>query len=531
MEYRTTLIVATGLGFFCFVCVAGCGNDAEDCNLALTCPSYARAQTVDDGGTPRPECAVSPSASGGVVDPSCGVFAAPGAAGGDGSLESPLGSLQAAIEVAAAANKPVYACEGAFSEAIRVPTGLLVFGGLDCQKGWTWAAGHRTKVSAPAAATAPSGTEVAARLLSGKGKTVIEDLDIEAPDGLLPGVSSVALLVEDTTAELHRVSLSAGDGHDGSAGAHLADDPSLAGLDGQSGYAICGATAVNPGPAGPEKSCGAAASRGGKGGDGGSPLGGEGGDGGDGLPQSTMTPPTGLGGAGQSVASCEVGQKGEEGAPGEAGEGAPGKGTLTLDGYHGEAGGDGGRGAPGQGGGGGGGSRGKMQVACLGQATLDRAGATGGSGGSGGCGGLGGIGGMAGGSSMALVSLSKQAITLVEVALRVGRGGKGGEGGAGQNGGGPGFGESGGQGSGPAAIGCHGGDGGAGGVGGPGGGGAGGHAIAIAYRGVAPKGSTTVTHAAGSPSPGEGGAPGQSGPVIATAGVAGLAGDAVDFGP
>ena len=528
MNHGTTVFVATGLGVFCFVFVASCGTAAEDCDLGLTCPAYAGASN-GDAGPPRLECAVPPSATGGVADPSCGVFAAPGAAGGDGSEAAPLGSLQAAIDVAAAAGKPVYACAGAFTEALRVPSGLMIFGGLDCQKGWTWSAGKRTTVSAPALATAPGQSEIGARLLAGKRQTLLEDLDIVAPDGALAGVTSIALLVEDTRAEIRRASITAGDGGEGAPGVGLGDDPALAGVSGEAGYAICGATSVNPGPAGPVKQCGAAISRGGKGGDGGPPTGGDGGEGEDGLPGHPGSPPGGLGGDGQSTAACQPGVQGNAGADGEPGAGALGKGTLTVEGYRGAPGQDGHPGAPGQGGGGGGGSRGKMQVACLGQATLDRAGATGGSGGSGGCGGSGGAGGMAGGSSLAVQSLSKQAVVLTEVALRVGRGGRGGDGAAGQNGGNAGFGASGGQGAGGAAHGCHGGDGGLGGAGGPGGGGAGGHAIAIAYRGVPPKGSVAVSHSAGAPSPGEGGAGGVNGGVSAGPGVPGLAGELVEL--
>ena len=504
----------------------GCGLDAADCDLALTCASYADA----GGRTPVVACTAPSLLTKGGPEPSCGVFASASAApGGDGSKTAPLNTLQAAVNLAATTGKPVYACAEEFDEGLQIPSGVTVYGGLDCAAGWAWKTGRRTLVNAPASATAGGATEVAVRLEAGTAKTVLQDLDVTAPTGKLPGVSSVAVLVEDTAAELTRGTLTAGDGVDGAKGTELATDPGLDGLDGDTGFNICGAPATNPGPAGPIKACGAQPSQGGAGGDGGPPNGASAGDGQAGTPPESGASGAGLGGAGQST-SCQPGVKGADGAAGVSGKGASGKGDVSASGYGGVAGHDGTAGRPGQGGGGGGGAKGKLQVVCSGLQTMDRPGATGGTGGTGGCGGARGGGGRAGGSSIALLSLATHALTLTEIALAVGDGGNGGDGGGGQTGGSNGSGANGGQGANGASAGCTGGDGGLGGAGGPGGGGIGGHAIGVAFKGTAPAGLPVVSYKGMKATPGLGGGPGAGSMVAAGTGADGLAGDLVDFG-
>ena len=525
MRHPGSLVLAPLLAFAAAAGEIGCGRHAADCDLGLTCPAYAYTDAPD------PACLVPPMLAEGGPIARCGVFAAPGASGGDGSRAAPFGSLQDAIDAAAAAGKPVYACAKEFTERIDVPSGAAIYGGLDCDHGWAWAAGQRTRVLAPASATAAGASEIAARLRAGDGKTILADLDVTAPDGLLAGVSSIAVLVEDTEAEITRSTLTAGDGRDGESGAHAGDDPALDGAQGTQGFGICAGGGTNPAPEAPAKACGAGVSTGGRGGDGGPPTGADidGAAGGDGQPQYPTSPAAGLGGAGQSAASCEGGGQGADGDAGESGGGAVGSGGVSVDGYSGASGADGADGKPGQGGGGGGGAKGKTLVQCAGAPTIDRAGATGGSGGTGGCGGVGGGGGKAGGSSVALSSLATKAVSLTDVALSVGAGGNGGDGGDGQNGGSGGFGQVGGQGTIGAANGCHGGDGGRGGAGGPGGGGQGGHAIGVAYSGLAPQGTPEVGYKGAAASPGKGGAPGANSTAPMGHGADGISGDFVDF--
>ncbi|MFT3775097.1 MAG: hypothetical protein QM820_57855 [Minicystis sp.] len=488
---------------------AGCVNVADDCKLTASCTDYAADGSGGNGGKASldPKCLIPPMQAKGGIDTSCGIFAAPGAPGGTGSASAPFSSLQAAIFAAAKTGKPVYACAKAFTEPIEVPSGVAIYGGLDCDNGWAWTASKRTLVKPPAWATPPGASEIGARLQAGEDKTVLSDVDVTAPDAVFAGTSSIALLVEDTEAEITRATFTAGDGKDGKPGKQFDDDPQLDGLPGSLGYGICVGGATNPAPEAVVKTCAFQASTGGRGGDGGLPAGAtlDGGNGTDGQPQYTSLPNAGLGGLGQSASSCQPGGQGADGDKGTSGEGAVGLGAISSSGYKGVDGADGTDGKPGQGGGGGGAAKGKTQIQCTGAPTIDRAGATGGGGGTGGCGGARGSGGKAGGSSIAVVSLAKKTVSLTEVGLNVGSGGKGGNGGTGQTGGTGGLGASGGPGANGTSNGCTGGNGGNGGLGGPGGGGQGGHAIGIAYKNIAPKGTPSVTYKTTTPSPGLGG--------------------------
>ncbi|APR85035.1 Hypothetical protein A7982_10384 [Minicystis rosea] len=508
---------------------SGCVTVADDCTLTASCQEYADVVPVD--APPDPACDIPPMLASGAPKVGCGVYAAPAAvSGGDGSRAAPFTSLQAAIDAAEKANRPVYACAKEFAESISVPSGVTIYGGLDCDAEWQWTAGKHTLVR-PVAGAAAGGSEIAARLRGGTKHTVLSDIDITAPDGVLAGVSSIALLVEDTAAEITRATLTAGDGKDGDAGSHLDDDPVLDGMPGNPGYGICAGGATNPAPETAAKACGAQTSTGGKGGDGGLPTGSvlDGGEGGDGQPQMSSNPNAGQGGVGQSSLSCGVGGSGADGDEGASGKGAIGLGALSKDGYRGGDGAPGDDGKPGQGGGGGGAAKGKTLVQCTGAPTINRAGATGGGGGTGGCGGARGGGGRAGGSSLTVVSLSTRDVMLTDVALNIGAGGRGGNGGAGQNGGSGGFGVNGGPGANGTASGCSGGNGGNGGKGGAGGGGQGGHSIGIAYTSLAPKGMPNLAFKGGMPSPGAGGAAGPNGTALSGAGAAGTSGGVVQI--
>ena len=516
---------------------SGCVGVGDNCALIATCAEYADAGSGGRGGqdrdAPGADCPSPQMMLSGGPDASCGVFASSSAPpSGDGSRTMPYTKLQAAIDKAALEGRPVYACGQEFDESLHVPSGVTIYGGLDCAAGWVWKTGKPTLVKAPVTATASGATEIAMRLEAGAGKTVIEDVDVTAPGGTMPGVSSVAVLIADTRAELTRSHLTAGDGMKGEDGAHLGDDPALSGVAGTTGFNICGAVATNPGPDGPTKTCGAQVSTGGGGGDGGvlTGLNPNGGGGKPGTPPYMSSPTAGIGGAGQSNTNCAPGAQGADGDVGDSGLGAAGKGDLSTSGYGGLSGQDGSDGKPGQGGGGGGASKGKSQVVCPGSNNADRAGATGGSGGTGGCGGAKGGGGKAGGSSMALLSLAMHSITLTSVVLDVGNGGNGGSGGDGQNGGSNGSGANGGQGASGAKAGCTGGNGGLGGAGGPGGGGSGGHAIGVAYNGTAPKGTPSVSFKTTPPTVGIGGAAAaNSADPIAGKGADGTTGALVKF--
>ena len=495
---------------------AGCQDTAGDCDALLTC----KDNTTKPPPSQDPDCKSAPRLLKTAPLAKCGVFASPsGTAAGTGTLALPFRSLQQAIDAAGTGGtRVVYACAATFAEAVHVPSGISIYGGLDCANGWLWKDSARTILAPVAADKGTTTSEIGLKLDAGDGDTVLEDVDVHAPDATRPGVSSVAVLIADTKADLSRCDLVAGDGADGGAGTHPMDDPALDGIDGSAGFAICSAAAVNPGATGPVKACGNLSTAGGDGGSGGPPSGSdlEGGAGAAGVPIEDTEPSAGIGGDGQSVASCVAGTQGAPGVEGDEGKGGSGVVSLSSNGIASHAGVAGLAGVPGQGGGGGGGAKGKSGIQCTGSAVQDRAGASGGAGGTGGCGGLGGGGGQAGGSSVALVSLGKQAVTLASVTLRLGKAGAGGPGAEGQSGGNRGKGASGGDGFGGTSAACSGGDGGQGGNGGPGGGGQGGSVIGIAYSQSAPAGLAPISFKSTPPTAGKGGAagPGAADPTM-----------------
>jgi hypothetical protein len=410
---------------------------------------------------------------------------------GDGSPEAPLKTLSKALEAAAKIDKPVYACAEIFAEAVEVPAGAVLYGGLDCTGDWSSRGGSmKTTLSPPPSdpmALLPADV-IGLRLrgASGKSPTRIEDVEVIAGDATLPGGSSIAALAEaEANVKLVRCELTAGRGVAGDKGATPTEsvgptDPTDPAIRGQVGNKACSGNAMtgNPGGSGATNLL-CLTSIGGIGGTG-KEANGE--DGTDGQPVGTL----GQHGTGQpnsgawscGVGTGQSGDNGTEGMPGEGARGDGSKGLLSAQGYMGVAGQPGEPGTPGQGGGGGGAAKGKS--GCNG--------ASGGGGGAGGCGGLGGLGGQPGGSSIALVSLGASFL-FTNVELISGQAGDGGEGGDGQGGGIGGDGGAGGLGdsTAPSTLkACNGGGGGQGGSGGKGGGGRGGHSVGIAYVGTLP---------------------------------------------
>ncbi|WP_156041687.1 hypothetical protein [Chondromyces apiculatus] len=399
-----------------------------------------------------------------------------------------MASLHAALEKAVADKRRVYACAEVFEEAVEVPAGVTLFGGLDCDAGGVWRDGLKTTVQGPADVPA-------LRLLAGAERsTTLDDFVIRAPDAVTPGASSIGVLAAEVSATLTRCEVVAGNGAAGAAGAPGAEpampgDPipqAAGGAAGNAGVNACSGTlgpnATLAGGAQVTSTCeGQDMSIGGKGGDGAVTMGmdGEAGVVGTLGEPGTGEPATGTGWA--CIPEGGFANPGSPGTDGEPGLGGTGLGTLSPDaGYVGVSGSSGTAGKPGQGGGGGGGAKGLAN--CGGN--MPGAGASGGSGGGGGCGGKPGQGGGAGGSSIALVSVNAQ-LTLNACTLQAGNGGNGGAGGDLQAGGAGGDGGDGGESVGLANDACDGGNGGKGGRGGPGGGGSGGHAFSIAYRGTA----------------------------------------------
>jgi hypothetical protein len=513
-------VAALGLAVGTAAHSAGCIiNDPIDCETALVnCPTAGSSSSTGTGGNPA--CAGEPSDKN--VTDLCGVFAQADATGAteDGSKAHPYKSLQKAIDNAG--GKRVYACAGApFGEAVTLASGLEVFGGFDCVKGWAWSQDKRSALDGPA-------DTVALTVQKGAAGAKIENFAITAasPSDLKGGGSSIAVAMDDAAVELVRCDVKASDAANGPDG-QTPGGTATKGTDGampdpMTMNACINAGSVAGGAAG-MTTCDDGTTAGGVGGKGGitTTNNGDGQTGADGQPPDVVK---GKGGAGaDALNDCADAGKGRNGTAGSAGPGGVSPGLLTLSGITSIDATDGKPGTKAQGGGGGGGAR--SGVFCAGSS--DGNGACGGGGGAGGCGGKGGGGGKAGGSSIAIVSLGTK-LTLVQVTLSVGKGGKGGVGSAGQSGGASGLGAVGGAASGtsPSKPGCQGGNGGLGGDGGPGGGGRGGYAIGIAYAkapAIIPMVKTFTSGMAGS-----GGLPGTGGTVSGN-GATGAAGQCWDF--
>lgn len=413
----------------------------------------------------------------------CGVYVAlEGDDSGAGTKESPLRTLQKAIDLAQKANKTVHICAQQFQEAIEVPAGTMLEGGLNCQGGWESIANlARSSIIARP-------DEIPVHLLSGEGATRLLDIEIIAVDANQTGGSSIAMIVDHVSAELVHCSVSAGNGVDGEKGATPTDylgpdhpgDPSIKGKNGAN--ACTNGLTGNPGGESVTNPL-CMDSIGGHGGTGGVEAG-NAGNGMQGEPVGDLN--EGIGGAGSAATGCKPGGNGQDGSNGINGSGGTMLGTLSVAGFIGASGTPGEMGAAGQGGGGGGGAKGKAGCG----------GAGGGGGGAGGCGGKGGLGGTAGGASIAIVSLNS-ALSLNDVALKTTQGGHGGDGGDGQFGGVGGVPGIGGMGM-ATTPGCFGGVGGFGGQGGTGGGGRGGHSLGIAFTHIAPP-TTGWTASLGTP--------------------------------
>jgi hypothetical protein len=483
-----------------------CAEDlGDDCNNTFTCQGGTSGQGGEagnagsggeggdggQGGGPPAGCI--PAEADGPIPDTCGIFvsSSKGSAGAAGTKEDPVASIAEALTIAE--GKPIYLCGEAFDEAVVMDAGTDVFGALNCEGDWAYAAATKSQVNGPA--------DVIAWKISGGGTTIIADVAVTAttatdPEGDSRG-SSIAMLVDGSTVDLQRCNLTAGDGAEGADAPIDREDTSLDGDPGDNGsnqdmlmqMACVTATAISGGGPG-EKSCGLINVDGGLGGNGTNIATGASGSAGNG-PDGAVT--GGAGGLGEGAAGTCQGGEGEPGDPGDAGAGAVGIGAIGPNGFSGQPGDPGmTAGGPGEGGGGGGGAN-----EC--GAGLAFAGASGGGGGSGGCGGQPGVGGGAGGSSIALVSLSA-AVTLTGCTLTTGVGGAGGVGSAGQDGG------AGGDGGDPGGTGaCQGGTGGHGGRGGAGGGGLGGHSLGIAFTGSEPEATNT------SIVPGDGGEGGEGG--------------------
>ncbi|WP_437999877.1 hypothetical protein WMF26_08270 [Sorangium sp. So ce185] len=472
------------------------------------------AACAPDPEPPPDRCAGEPATAPALDE--CGVFVSKqGNDENPGTKGAPVKTLQHAVGLAAsgrgggeAPTRRVYACGGAFEEAITLPAGVDLWGGRLCDGGewsygWSFDGPNQLTTIAP-----PVGVPV--RVLQGEDTSMVFGVRVVAADGSASdGKSSIAMILSHGAKAIVRSSeIIARAGTDGEAGEDAPSVRARDGVLGNDGANACTAE-FTPGALPVVTVCDdGTESIGGYGGYGGLDSGG---DGSSGQPVPVENDEDwGRAGSGAASAPCVDGERGKNGLDGGRAGGAVGVGHLGIDGWIGVRGDDGKKGGVGQAGGGGGGSksRGDMGACPIGRA---QGGAAGGSGGSGGCGGRGGKGGGYGGASIGIVALQGSALTVEASEVLAGTGGRGGVGGTGQLGG---WGGSGGQGGihpfnglWPA---CDGGIGGPGGSGGDAGGGLGGPSFGIASVGASVALALDATVLPGTP--GEGGLAGNAAP-------------------
>jgi len=150
-------------------------------------PSPTDAGSTADGGC---DASRTPAEDACVLDEAFGVFVsrALGMADGGGSRARPLATAAAGLNAAHLKHKRVYLCTEEYPEAVTLAPGDSIFGGLDCSGGWRVGT-FRARLRAP---TSPA---VTARDLP--SKTVLDSVEIIAPDAAEPGTSSIGVMAVD----------------------------------------------------------------------------------------------------------------------------------------------------------------------------------------------------------------------------------------------------------------------------------------------------------------------------------------------
>ncbi|WP_437623835.1 hypothetical protein [Sorangium sp. So ce1151] len=448
----------------------------------------------------------------------CGVFVSEhGDDKHPGTKEEPVKTLQHAVGLAASGrgdgespSRRVYACGGAFNEALTLPSGVDLWGGRRCDGGdwsyeWSFDGPNHLTVIAP-----PVGIPL--RVIEGDDatSTIFGVRMVAADASASDGKSSIAMILsQGAKARVVSSEVIPGNGKDGEPGEDAPSARATDGVVGNDGVDACTADVVRGALPVVTRCDGGTESTSGYGGNGGIELGG---DGLPGQPEPALNQAgEGVGGTGAARVRCNDGEDGAKGADGGRAAGAAGAGALGINGWIGVRGEDGKKGGVGQGGGGGGGSKSRGPMAAC-PANRPQGGAAGGSGGSGGCGGRGGTGGGYGGASIGIVVLQGSVLTVEASEVIAGNGGDGGVGGTGQPGGwGAAFGHGGVH---PFSdsvwYACDGGLGGDGGRGGDAGGGLGGPSFGVASVGAT---VTIALDAVVNPGkPGEGGIAGNTAP-------------------
>jgi hypothetical protein len=459
---------------------ADAGADAKD----------AGPQVTPDGCP----VAVSPKTNPCVLRNELGVFASSSKGSdttGDGTMGAPFATAAHAIAFAQAHQKRVFLCAETYAEQVTFVDGVSVYGGLDCSAAQWKVVDTRAHFDAPASP--------AAKADNVQNTTIIEAMEIVAPDATTPSGSSIGMIATISPAlSLVNVLVKAGNAANGADGVV---DPTrvlaphfTAPGNGAAPRVPCTLTAFDlatacqtarAGGAGGTNYCGRGI------------YGGAGGAGGNGDAAQSMK-----NGAGIYVWDEYSNQGATSGKPGGVATGAAGAngssatalGAFSSSGY---SPGDGTSGTDGQPGGGGAGANGYRVTDVYGAGAFagdNGLGLAGAGGGAGGCPGVAGAAGKGGGASVALLAIASP-LQLVTSTVTSANGGAGGGGSGGDDS--ATMPQAGGQN--PDSTG----NGGlAGGVSGYSGSGAGGPSIAIAYTGGAPQADATTTSTPGNPGAG-----------------------------
>ncbi|KYF89172.1 hypothetical protein BE20_02430 [Sorangium cellulosum] len=191
--------------------VSGCSYDDPCAAKLVGCPLGVGGNggTGGDGGTGGivpPPAGCDPEIAKGGVDEGCGVFVSVnGANSAEGTKLEPLKSINKAVDLSVRnGTKRVYLCAGdePFEEAVTVPAGVTVYGGLNCAANWEWNRARKTTL------TAPQG-EVPLTLRAAGGSVQVEDLHVKAQPVVIDnpddtekyGKSSIAVIADGGSGE------------------------------------------------------------------------------------------------------------------------------------------------------------------------------------------------------------------------------------------------------------------------------------------------------------------------------------------
>ncbi|KYF91595.1 hypothetical protein BE20_14265 [Sorangium cellulosum] len=358
---------------------AGCYY-SEDCAETFSCEPPPASP---------PPCAGDPATT--PAKEECGVFVARhGDDARAGTRQEPVRTLQHAVQKALLEGKPhVYACAEDFHEAVRLPSGVEIWGGRACDReDWAFLGADHPTVVAPPAGRVPVRVHahgaVLSDLFSSDPRSLLFGVRLVAADAIEPGGSSIALIVtDDAEVEVSWSEIFAGNGAPGAPGEDAPLEVAEAGAPGNHGAAVCSEDLVDGALPAVTLCPDGSASIGGRGGFGDRDAGG-GGENGAVIERDPALAPLVGGQGGKGVAgtdACDAGEAGQDGAAGALGEGGEQKAArASAEGWHGAWGEAGTPGTIGRGGGGGGGTRGRGVCA----STEPQGGASGGSGGGGG---------------------------------------------------------------------------------------------------------------------------------------------------